>query len=192
MKRVPRAFLSVILVALLAWVAIEFMALPCPVCEGTGTLPGAEGLEVKELHTELVKYESYPSACDKWVTATYVVNILAENSSTDVSLGYLYVAFYLTLSEEEEAAGHFWFEIPIYVEIAPETTKNIEETVVHGAFEDEIFNIIREGVVIPGLYVGYYLESPRIIIQTGQELECPYCSGVGRMSLAEWLRVIMR
>lgn len=187
--RVPRAFLSVTLVALLAWAAIAFRALPCPTCEGTGMLSGAEGLEVKELEGELIGYELLEIGCyDEWETVTYVVNILAENSSTDVSRGYLYVGFYLTVSEEEEAAERFWFVIPIYVEIAPETTRTIEEIVVHGGYMDVIFKTIKEAI----MYEDYYLKSPRLEVETGQELECPYCSGTGRASLVEWLKVIMQ
>jgi hypothetical protein len=171
---VPKAFLTVILIVLLAWAAADLRAIPCPVSGVTGVLSSPKDLEVQGLEFEQIGLEVLHWCSDDFETYTYVVTVLAENTATDFTAGYLQVAFYLAWSEKEDAEKVYWFTAPILIEIAPETTGTIEETVEHSWFRLHNYRV------------------PRLEVQTGEDLECPYCSGKGRVSLTQWVKVIMR
>lgn len=168
--RMSGAFLTVTVVALLAWASTVVEVLPCPVCEGTGVLSGPKSLEVKGFESKEISYTVFQlGSCDEWEQLTYEVNILVVNREADTSAGYLVVDFYLPVSEEPEAEGYLSYEIPIYVEIPPETTKNIKRTLVW-----EGFMTLRI--------------RPWLVVKEGEEFACPHCNGQGRLSVIEYIK----
>ena len=173
--RLPGAFLSVIIVALLAGAA-TIVEVSCPICNGAGVLPAAKGLEVKGIESEIIKHKHIDVGCDDdWDEITYAVNILVVNGETDPSYGYLMVAFYIPTSEHAEAEESSIFKIPIYVEIPAETTESVERVLEYRGF------------------LAYY-SLPRLVVETGEELllVCPYCREKGRLPFTERFKAIMR
>lgn len=178
--RVRRAFLCSVIVALLV-VVLTIIEVPCPICQGTGVLLGAKGLEVKGIEYELVNYEGFEVGCGYWWRRfAYMVNISLVNDGITPSYGYVVVVFDEPISEQPaETPDSALFIIPVYIKIPAQTAENVERTLVF------------EGLV-PGQFYGFYGEPHRLSVKIAEKIGCPYCSEKARLSFIEWVKTIIQ
>jgi hypothetical protein len=175
-------FLGVILVA-----SITFMKVPCPVSNGTGVVTGVKDLEIVAVDAELVGQELISLECGwDYTRYTYDVKISVVNETTVPVYGMVAVSFYdpkqigtrvTEMDDEEitvESLGPLIAAFPVFVEIAAETARTIEET------------IVLEGISLDQFGAG---ETHAVLAATADEFVCPFDLGTGRVSITEWLRL---
>lgn len=171
--RVPRSFLSVAIVALLASMGV-IIEVPCPACSGTGTIVGAVGVEVGRVEYELIDSKYFDAWCvEEWAILTYDVSISVENKETTRSLGYIVVAFYDPPGEDTTQVRRY--RSLVYIDIPPGAVDTIQKVLVYaGGAPSDVFRI---GV------------PQRLEVETAKDIECPICDGTGKVPITEWLRI---
>ncbi len=188
--RVPGAYVyfafGVILVA-----ALTLIEVPCPIDGGTGVIAGAESVEVTGVEAELVDLEILELGCGVfWDKFTYAVKISVVNETITPSHGGILVTFhdpreatpgYLSDTNDPitnevirevvpPSLGVTWQGTLLFITIAAETAETIEETLVVGGDA--------RGV-----------ETLNISVKMAGEFACPYCGGIGKVPITEWLRI---
>ena len=175
-------FIPVILVG-----AFTAVRLTCPLDQGTGILTAVKDLRAESVEMELIGMENilvpptgYVNA--HWVSEyTYAVNMLLTNETTKLSQGNVALIFDRRFGGQLIVPTRGFPRLyTIYVEVPAGTTKNIES--VH-SFRDLPF------IDVP---IEFRVQPHGAIVEPGRyALPCPTSGGTGKLSVAEWLRVML-
>jgi hypothetical protein len=167
---------------------ITLVELPCPVCDGTGYIKGAKGLEITDIVYELVSHEVVGLECGwDFERYTYDVEILVDNASVFPTYGMVEVTFHdpestrtITIEVDDEDIeienpGGVIAASTIFVdEIAAGDTRTIGETIVF------------DGIMLEQMGVEKHLAQAN----TSDQFTCPFHGEeTTKVPFTEWLRL---
>jgi hypothetical protein len=168
---------------------ITLIELPCPVCDGTGYIRGAKGVEVIDIERKLVSHEVVGLECGwDFERYEYDIKLVVENTTINPTYGLVEITFhdpestkvrYIEVDDEVEEAvetlGGVIAAATIFVEeLAAGDTRTIED------------NIIFDGITLEQLGV----EIHEIQASTAAEFPCPFHDeGTNKVPFTTWLRL---
>jgi hypothetical protein len=168
---------------------ITLIELPCPVCDGTGYIRGAKGVEVIDIERKLVSHEVVGLECGwDFERYEYDIKLVVENTTINPTYGLVEITFhdpestkvrYIEVDDEVEEAvetlGGVIAAATIFVEeLAAGDTRTIED------------NIIFDGITLEQLGV----EIHEVQASTAEEFPCPFHDeGTNKVPFTTWLRL---
>jgi hypothetical protein len=171
----PAQFLIVGVVALFPGV-VSLVALPCPTCDGLGSLSSPAGLKAGLISSTQIESYVPLTCCDHpEVQYTYSISLSVENMGAKFVAGKVMVVFYdiepaLSSSNKVNPVAEDIFSIP--VEVPAGKTIAVDEELSFISFSD-ILNQPHNLVVRSG--------------DAAAESLCPQCNGTGNLGFYHWL-----
>ena len=166
--------------------AVTFVQLPCPACNGTGTVHGVQGLEITGVESELLLHKELGLNCGwDWERYNYDVKVSVVNRSTAMAWGVIMINISnptesITVTQEiddqeveVEYSGKTMQSYPVFVEIPASGTKIIDESIIYEGVTLQLFAEPKH----------------RIDATTASEFACPFHGAKATVSLTEWLRL---
>ena len=185
MKNLPPIPFFVSSLALVVVGMLSTLNLACPICNGTGFLKAAQGLEVKDPKIKLLNEVPVFGFGDCGVPRrqtkfTYAVNMTLTNNSSSAAKGTLKVVFsshplgsqtfVLDLEGNLQPIDYVPPTVPAYVDVAAGQTKTMQVTLTY--------------IDIP-VVTGD--PEPVVTISAGEDVKDPTCGGTGKLTFAKWI-----
>ncbi len=163
-----------------------FVKVPCPACEGTGTIPGVTGIDIKGIEAELINHHELGMDCGwDYERFTYDVKLTLENRTQSDSYGIIMVTFHdpddsyqimVEIDDDElyvDVAGATLASNPVFVELPGGATEVIEKRMLFEGVTLEFFGG-REHQIEANIASNY---------------NCPFHGGDASVPFPEWLRL---
>ena len=172
--------------AVIVFGAVTYIQLPCPVCDGKGTILGASGIEIVGLDFELVDHEVVGLECGwDFERYTYDVALSVENNTQEPLYGLIEVTFHdpeSTRTIEVEVDDEVEEHIDVAGMIIAAQTVFIEELAPSGE------RIVTETIVFDGVSLEQIgAEAHLVEAHTAYMFICPFHGESNKVSLTDWL-----
>ena len=165
---------------------VTFAQLPCPACQGTGTVHGVRGLEIQGVDSTLVSHKELGMNCGwDWERYAYDIKVTVSNKTTAAAWGVIMVNIsnptesFTVMQEIDDAEvmvefnGEPMKSYPIYVEVPASSTKVIEDSILYEGVTLKLFGEDK-----------HWFQAV-----TATEFPCPFHGKKATVPLTEWLRL---
>lgn len=166
--------------------ALTFVQLPCPACNGTGTVHGVRGLETGEVEATLVSHKELGMNCGwDYERYNYTIKVPVTNRTTAMAWGVIMInisnptdSYWMKMEEEDEEVmveftGETIKSYPVFVEVPASSSKIVETSIL---YEGVTLKLFGEEM--------HWFEAV-----TATEFPCPFHQEKATVPLTEWLRL---